>query len=105
MAATQLKLFREFQDRIPGHRNGSRTSLSTFIRWAIDGVKLPDGTKVKLRAVRCGHKWLCTDEWFEAFLDAQAAPFSTPATTPPRSPAARARASAAASKRLEAMGA
>ena len=100
---TRLRLFREFQDRIPGQRGGTRCHLSTFIRWATQGVKMPDGTRLKLHAVRCGHKWLTTNEWFDAFTEAQTAAYQVDAPT--RTDSQARRAAADADKRLAASGA
>ena len=66
----QLRALSDYCDKIPGHRKGSRTHISTLIRWATKGVKTPAGARVKLRAVRAGAKWLCCDEWFAAFISA-----------------------------------
>jgi hypothetical protein len=99
----QLRPLRDYADRIPGHRRGTRTHPSTLIRFCTAGVKAPDGTQIRLRAVRLGHRWLTTDEWFAAFLSALT-PADGPTTVPVRSPAARTRAAAAAERELTARG-
>ena len=42
------KKFSSYQHRVPGHRDGSRTHISTFIRWATKGVKTASGEVVRL---------------------------------------------------------
>lgn len=78
----KYKALKAYQECVPGHRGGSRCHTSTFIRWATKGVKAATGEVVKLRAVRIGSKWLTTDEWFAAFVEATTAAHATPATAP-----------------------
>lgn len=66
----ELKPLRCYCNRIPGHRPGSKTHISTLIRHATVGVKSPSGRLVRLRATRFGNRWLTTDTWFEEFLAA-----------------------------------
>ncbi len=61
---------RDFTSRLPGHRPGTRTHVSTLIRFATDGAKGLGGGRVKLRAIRIGNRWLTTEAWFADFLDA-----------------------------------
>jgi hypothetical protein len=37
---------------VPPARTGKRTHLSTILRWILVGAKAPDGTRVRLEAVR-----------------------------------------------------
>ncbi len=100
----QLCALRDYCDRIPGHRKGSRTHISTLIRWATKGVMTPAGERVRLRAVRAGSKWLCCDEWFEEFLSTLTAanqPGGGSENAPLRSPAVRNRAAAEAVRKLD----
>src|SRR5262245_532544 len=102
---SQFKSLRDFQDRIPGHRPGSRTHLSTLIRWATRGVIAANGERVRLRAIRLGNKWATTTEWFEEFVSRLTAAAVPPTDMPPsRTPAQRARDSAGADREAAARG-
>ena len=103
----QLRALRDYCDKIPGHRRGSRTHISTLIRWATAGVKTPAGERVRLRAVRAGSKWLCCDEWFAEFisiLTEASQPGNCSDSAPVRSPAVRQRESEEAERRVRARG-
>ena len=89
--------------RFPGHRANTRMNPSAIWRWIITGAKSLDGRVVKLEAFRAGSRWLTTVQALERFVDALST-VVTPATAP-RTPAARSKASTAAGKRLEEMGA
>ena len=105
--SAQLRALRDYCGKIPGHRKGSRTHISTLIRWATKGVKTPAGERVKLRAVRAGSKWLTTDEWFEGFiatLTTASQPGGDAAAAPIRSPAERNRAAADSVRQLDERG-
>ena len=73
---------------------------STAFRAAQKGVTLPDGTRVKLEAIRSGKKWLTTEAAVRRFLEAQQASPSM-CGAPPRSPSARRRASEAAAAKAD----
>jgi hypothetical protein len=60
----------DFANRVPGHKANARLHISTLIRWCTRGVKLPDGSRLRLRADRVGSRWLTTNEWFAEFLSA-----------------------------------
>ena len=57
----EYRPLKSYCNRFPGHRPGTRTHISTLIRLATHGTKDPEGRVVKLRAMRFGHKCLCTD--------------------------------------------
>src|SRR5262249_5972544 len=102
-----LKKLSAYQDRVPGHRENARLHLSTLIRWCAIGVKLPDGGRLRLRAIRAGSRWLTTDEWFAEFLTAlTAAPTDDSGNTsgPSRPPAQRMTASRRAAAELARLG-
>jgi hypothetical protein len=70
-------------------------------------VRTPAGERVRLRAVRAGSKWLCTDEWFEEFLAVLTQanlPDGASGGVSLRSPAARNRASDDAVRQLRERG-
>jgi hypothetical protein len=89
---------------LPPGRRGKRLSLSAALRWVLDGVRLPDGRRVKLEAVRCGNKWITSVEALERFADAQTPRREEHPAPTPRTPAARQRASERAGRELEAAG-
>ena len=82
---------------VPPARRGKRCHLSTLLRWITAGVRAPDGSRVRLEAVRLGGRWLTSREALRRFaerltpnLDQAQGP--APAAKTPRSPAARERA-------------
>ncbi len=91
---------------IPGARGARRLHPATITRWILKGTKATDGTVVRLRATRVGHRWLVRaahlDEFFAALAPAGDAP---PAPPPARTPAARRRASELAAAALARQGA
>jgi hypothetical protein len=54
---------------IPPARNGEKTHLSTLLRWIIHGSKGPDGTIVRLEAMRLGSRWVTSREALMRFMD------------------------------------
>ena len=42
---------------------------STLFRWAYTGVKLPNGERLKLEAIRLGNRWLTSKEALQRFSD------------------------------------
>jgi hypothetical protein len=90
---------------LPPGRNGARPQLSTLIRWALDGVRGPDGRLVRLEAVRLGRKWVTSRQALQRFVAALTpAPRDSSVSSPTRTPKQRARASEKAGKRLEEVG-
>jgi hypothetical protein len=97
----------------PGHGRPDASSgsprpscfLSCIFRWIADGVQSPDGSIVRLEAVRMGGRWLTSVEALHRFAEAQTPAPSTrrPAAQP--SPAARKQGAAKAGKALEKAGA
>jgi hypothetical protein len=70
---------------------------TTLTRWALEGIRLSTGQRVKLRALRLPGGWRVTTEWLVEFVEqvtadrlARTQP-ATPAPTAPRSPAQRTR--------------
>jgi hypothetical protein len=80
---------------------------STVFRHHRRGVKLPDGSIVRLQALRIGRKIRTTKEAVRRFLEAlnsTAEPATGEQAAPPRSPSARQRHSAKANQSLAASG-
>lgn len=89
--------------RLLGSFGGDRpTHPSTVTRWAVKGVKLADGSALRLEAVRIGGRLATSHAAVVRFLVAQQEP-GTPAP-PPRGVGERRRASEEAARRLEAEG-
>ena len=80
--------------------------VSTFWRWTQKGLRARDGTRVRLRSLRVGDTLCTTEEWLREFFEALTShdPGLAAATAPPRSPAARRRSHAQATKKLEELG-
>lgn len=97
-----LKPLKEYCSRIPGQSRGSKAHVSTLVRHAMIGVRGPSGEQVKLRAVRFGHKWLTTDQWFAEFVAALTT--GDDSSSSPRTPSARRRAAEAADLELASRG-
>ncbi len=53
----------------PSHTN-KPVSLSCLIRWVVTGVKGPNGSRVRLEAVRFGGRWLTSSPALERFVAA-----------------------------------
>lgn len=54
---------------LPPGRNGRPVSPSTLVRWIVDGVAGPDGTLVRLEAIRLGGRWVTDEDAIRAFAE------------------------------------
>ena len=88
----------------PAARGPGRVNPATVWRWAREGVRTPNG-RIKLEVVKVGMSWLTSQSAVDRFVIAITSAADPTPQTPPRSAAARNRASEAAGRRLEAMGA
>lgn len=89
----------------PAFRGQGSVGPSTVFRWITKGTKAANGSLVKLHAARVGSRWLTTRSAvtrFVAALTEAADPIAVPAS---RTPAQRGKASEAAARKLEQMGA
>ncbi len=93
----------EISNSLPGARGAKRLSPSTLTRWIISGLNNRDGNCIRLKATRCGARWLVYQSDLERFF-AALNPVADQSPTP-RSPAERNRASQAAADELERLGA
>ena len=50
---------------------GKRPSPEMLWRWRTRGIRLPDGTVVKLSCRRCGRRWFTTEAAVREFIDRQ----------------------------------
>ena len=55
---------------VPPARQGRRTHLSTLLRWIQKGAKAPDGTTLRLEAVRIGGRWMTSRAALQRFAEA-----------------------------------
>ena len=55
--------------RVPSFRGGRPTNASTTFRWAMKGVKLADGTTVKLEAIKVVSRWVTSIEALTRFMN------------------------------------
>jgi hypothetical protein len=62
--------------RIPGRGKGGRLTPETLGDWVRQGVVLPGGGRVKLRAIRLGGCWLSSAAWLAEFAEASTAAFA-----------------------------
>jgi Protein of unknown function (DUF1580) len=108
LATEKVYPLKQLLGRIPPGRSGSRTHLSTVLRWILDGAKGPDGQLVRFEALRIGGRWVSSYEAIQRFAE-RLTPQSSgdgpgSATAPPRTPNARHRAGEQAGRELEILG-
>src|SRR5207248_1081375 len=68
---------------VPAFRSGKPTHTATLWRWAAKGVRLRDGTVVRLETCRIGGRQMTSRAALGRFIAAQTWPCSLP-TEPPR---------------------
>jgi hypothetical protein len=83
---------------VPPARNGKRTHLSTLLRWILTGATAPDGSRVRLDAMRLGGRWMTTVGALQRFAAALTPRVGDEAPASARSPTARTRASECAAE-------
>jgi hypothetical protein len=90
--------------RFPTFRNNSPVAPSTVFRWINTGVRLADGSCVRLEAVRLGGRWLTSGPAIERFMARQTPALdAAPAARTP-TPAQRSRRAEHATKELTRLG-
>jgi hypothetical protein len=67
--SSQLSPFDLVRCPITG-RNGKAIHNSTWIRWATKGVRLSNGSRLRLRALKSPGGWRCCEAWAQEFFDA-----------------------------------
>ena len=80
---------------------------STVIRHITNGILLPDGTRIRLKATRLGARWLVAESDWATFISLQTdarIPADDQPTEAPRSPARRRAASERAAVELAKLG-
>lgn len=89
---------------IPLGRNGRPAHISCLLRWILDGAKAPDGTRVRLGALRLGGRWVTSREALQRFAEALTPRLDGDPTPATRTPTRRQAASIKASAELEKIG-
>jgi hypothetical protein len=89
---------------VPPARTGKRTHLSTLLRWILTGAKAPDGSLVKLEAIRLGNRWMTSKPALQRFAERLTPRPDSPAPASVRSPSRRQRAGERAAEELERLG-
>ena len=82
--------------------NAEPTSVSTLVRWILDGRRGPDGTRHYLEALRLGSRWMTDENAIIRFAEKMTPSRSAPSTR--RSAAAGRRADERAAGELEKRG-
>jgi hypothetical protein len=88
----------------PPGRGGRPTSLSCVLRWVLTGCRAPDGSLVRLEAVRLGGRWVTSREAIQRFADRLTPLFAVEPALAPRASARRQRASERAARELDRAG-
>jgi hypothetical protein len=78
-------------------------SFQCVLRWVLSGSKTPDGSLIKLEAVRLGGHWLTSREALQRFAESLTLKCES-TSTPVRTPRQRQRAVERAKKQLEQLG-
>jgi hypothetical protein len=91
----------EAAEIVPPARSGKRTHFTTLLRWVLKGAKAPDGTLVRLEALRVGGRWMTSREALQRFALALTPRLDAGDRPAPRTPGQRRRDDARAAKELE----
>ena len=92
--------------QVPGSRGSESQHPATITRWIVKGIKLRDGSRLRLKADRYGSRWMIKPSDFAQFLRDTTESFlpSDAASPAPRSPAKVRRAAEQAEAALIAQG-
>jgi hypothetical protein len=87
----QLLSLRQLAGSVPPYRQNRPVNASTIWRWCHRGVKLSDGSVIKLDCVRLAGRWLSSKEALGRFLARQTPSREAPPAWPaaPETPRAR----------------
>jgi hypothetical protein len=97
--------FPEAAKLLPSTRAGRPVNAATVWRWALRGVRLPDGRLLRLGAVRVSGHYVTSVAAIGRFIDAQqSADYDAEPAASPRPPGRRQRASDAADGELKRRG-
>src|SRR4051794_41100940 len=102
MLSEKLLSLAQAARRLPPLRADRPVSPATIWRWVAAGVRLSDGSTLRLEAVRIGGRWVTSVEAMARFAERQTAALRGEAqSSTPRTAAQQRRASERASKALE----
>jgi hypothetical protein len=79
----------QVREQLPGARGARRVSIATVTRWIISGSLARNGKRIKLRATRCGSRWLIHQTDLDQFFAALAGEVETPPVVTSRKDARR----------------
>lgn len=88
----------------PSSRRGRPVTLSCLLRWVLEGIRGPDGNRVRLEAARLAGRWITTPQAITRFIQAQTPALDSERGITPRSPSARQRANERAQRELDKTG-
>jgi hypothetical protein len=90
--------------RVPRTRQDRPVTIGCLVRWIADGVRGPDGQRIRLEAARLAGRWITTPGAIRRFVQAQTPRVGGTTTPISRTPAQRTRASQRAERELERAG-
>jgi hypothetical protein len=76
----------EAAKRLPKGRRGRPVTLSCILRWILEGTLGPDGTKVRLEAIRLGGRWVTSEQALQRFAEQLTPVVGVTSLPAPRSP-------------------
>jgi hypothetical protein len=88
----------------PPYRESRPVNPCTIYRWITSGVRLPNGTRLRLEARRVGGRWLTSREAVRRFIDEQTPSIDTASAPRAPTPTQRAKRAERAAKALEEAG-
>jgi hypothetical protein len=56
---------------LPSYRAGKPVNSATIWRWITSGIRLPDGTHLRLEACRLSGRWLTSRQALQRFIEGQ----------------------------------
>jgi len=90
--------------RVPSFRPGKPTNVATLWRWGLDGIRLQDGTRLRLEVCRFGGRWVTTEAALARFIKAQTPRMESEQAEAPRTPTQRQKAADRATQQLDKIG-
>jgi hypothetical protein len=89
--------------RFPPFREDKSVAPSTVFRWLYDGIRMPDGSRLRLEAVRLGGRWLTSGPAIERFISRQTPSLGPELNQQTTTSRQRSRSAEATEKELEAI--
>jgi len=90
--------------RLPPGRGGRPVSFSCVFRWITEGIRGPDGHRVKLEGVRVGGRWLTSEEALARWAERLTPRLDCDRPLAPRTSARRNKAAEKAAQKLDNVG-